>query len=189
MNVYQHVMVVMSIIVSISLTHLLSGVARLVQHPGSKSVYWVHLVWVLFVFLYLIHFWWWEIRLEKILIWTFPLYLFVVFYAFLLYLLCALLFPEDLKEYDGYKEYFYSRRKWFFGLLAVTRVTDLFDTIIKGRKYLEMLGFEYEAHLVVYIAASLIAIKTRNRHFHAAFAIVALLYEVSYILREFFTIR
>ena len=44
-------------------------------------MYWVHLLWSLFVFLYLIHFWWWEYRLQVIPQWTFPLYFFISMYA------------------------------------------------------------------------------------------------------------
>ena len=43
MELYQHVRVVLSILVAFSLTHLLKGVARLIQHPGRERIYWVHL--------------------------------------------------------------------------------------------------------------------------------------------------
>jgi hypothetical protein len=46
MELYLHIRVVVSILVGFSLTHLLRGVARIVQHPGREKVYWVHLVWV-----------------------------------------------------------------------------------------------------------------------------------------------
>ena len=63
-------------------------------------------------------FWWWfEYQLSTTAAWTFTLYMFVLGYAFLIYLWCALLFPRDLAGYDGFEDYFYSRRKWFFGLL------------------------------------------------------------------------
>jgi hypothetical protein len=74
MPVYFHIRIIMSILIGMALTQLLRGVARLVQHPGRDRPYWVHLVWVLFMFLFLIHFWWWEYRLDKIT-WTFPTYL------------------------------------------------------------------------------------------------------------------
>jgi hypothetical protein len=186
MDVYQHVRIVMSILVGLSVTHLLRGAAGLVEHPRRTRVYWVHLVWVLFIFLYLVHFWWWEFRLTKIPTWTFPLYFFVIFYGVLLYLLCALLFPEDLTDYDGFKSYFYSRRRWFFGVLAAMFVIDIWDTIVKGRTYVHMLGFEYDVRTFAFIACSLIAIKTKNEYFHAAFALIGTLYEVSFIIRLYY---
>ena len=64
MDMYLHVRVLFSIILGLGISRLLSGVARIVQHPKEYKVYWVHLVWALFLFLYLIHFWWWEYRLQ-----------------------------------------------------------------------------------------------------------------------------
>ena len=65
MDMYLHVRVLFSIILGLGISRLLSGVARIVQHPKEYKVYWVHLLWALFLFLYLIHFWWWEYRLAR----------------------------------------------------------------------------------------------------------------------------
>jgi cell division protein FtsW (lipid II flippase) len=77
MDMYLHVRVLFSMILGLRVSHLLSGVASIVQHPKAHKLYWVHLLWALFVFLYLIHFWWWEYRLSAIQQWRFPLYFFV----------------------------------------------------------------------------------------------------------------
>jgi hypothetical protein len=77
---------------------LLTGVAAIVQHPGREKVYWVHLLWVAAVFLRAIFWWWFEFRLSQTPQWTFTLYVFVLLYAFLIYLWCALLFPRDLGD-------------------------------------------------------------------------------------------
>jgi len=106
---------------------------------------------------------------------TFPLYVFVAVYGAVVYFLCALLSPNDLSHYEGYKEYFFSRRKWFFGAMAVMFVADLSD--------------DYIFHLVgLFILLSLFAIKLRNGRFHAAFALFALLSEIFFYLRQFFTL-
>ena len=42
-------------------------------------------------------------------------YVFVVGYAMFLYLLSVILFPDDLGEYSGFRDYFYARRRWFLG--------------------------------------------------------------------------
>lgn len=94
MDMYLHVRVLFSIILGLGISRLLSGVARIVQHPKEYKVYRVHLLWALFLFLYLIHFWWWEYRLQGVQQWTFPLYLFIALYAVLLFLLCVLFFPK-----------------------------------------------------------------------------------------------
>ena len=58
----------------------------------------------------LIHFWWWEFALSRLLTWHFGAFAFVVGYSALLYLACSILFPDDIAEYAGFKEYFLSRR-------------------------------------------------------------------------------
>ena len=98
MEMFNYVMVLASVIIGLGITHLLMGVAGIVQHPGRDKVYWVHLVWVGATFLRAIFWWWFEFRLSKITEWTFTLYVFVLAYAVILYLWCALLFPRDLVE-------------------------------------------------------------------------------------------
>ena len=118
-QVYLHVRVLLGMIVGLGLTHLLRQAARIIEHPGDKRVYAVHLVWVFSVFVFLLHFWWWEFRLSAIGAWTFNLYLFVALYALLLYLLCVFVLPDSLHDYADYRDYFYTRRRWFFGTLAM----------------------------------------------------------------------
>ncbi|MGA7312745.1 MAG: hypothetical protein WBX22_02130 [Silvibacterium sp.] len=188
MDLYLHVKVLFGMIVGLSVAHLLKGVAGLVQHPKRFRVYWVHLVWVLFLFLYLIHFWWWEFNLVRVREWTFPLYFFVALYAVLLYLLCTLFFPEQIGEYDGFKGYYYSRRQWIFALMAALFVADIVDTLLKGRTYFHQLGFAYDIRTAVFLFLSLLAVWIKRPWFHAAFASFALLYEIAFILEMYRTI-
>jgi hypothetical protein len=80
----------------------------------------------------LVHFWWWEYRLTGLQHWTFEVYLFLITYSTLLFLLCTLLFPDQIADYSGYEEFFISRRMWFFGIFAATILFDVADTLIKG---------------------------------------------------------
>lgn len=77
-TLYLHVRVLLGMIVGLGLTHLLWHFARIVEQPKRHRVYWIHLIWVLSMFVYLLHFWWWEFRLATIPGWTFNLYIFVV---------------------------------------------------------------------------------------------------------------
>jgi len=184
-SVFLHVRVLLGMIVGLGLTHLLRHFARIVEHPRGARVYWVHLLWVLSVFLFLLHFWWWEFRLSATTEWTFNLYLFVAMYALLLYLLCVFILPESLNDYADYRDYFYSRRQWFFGTLAIVYAVDLADTWAKGAAYFEGFGPEYPIRNVVHIAACLVAMATRKPWYHATFVIAALLYQLSWIARQF----
>ena len=184
MDLFLHVRVVLGILVGFSLARLVGTAPQLAQQE-RKRVYWVHLVWCLFMFLYVIGFWWWEFQLATLPRWTFPLYVFLTVYGVLVYFLCALLSPSDLSQYEGYKEYFFSRRKWFFGAMAVMFVADLYDTYLKGLEHFHALGLTYQLRTGLILLLSLLAIKVRNERFHSAFAVFALAFEIFFYLRQF----
>src|SRR5882724_3033688 len=136
MDAFGHIKSVIAIILGLSIAKLLQGAVKFIQHPGRNRPYWVHLLWALYIFILLVHFWWWEYGLRALSQWLFQEYLFIIVFITLYFVLCALLFPDDLGDYDGsYAEYFYSRRKWFFGVLAASFVADIVDTAMKGKQY------------------------------------------------------
>src|SRR6202453_4730117 len=186
-DLYQHVRVVISIIVGLCITTLLNGFARFVQHPRRAKVSILHLGWAASLLLWVIHFWWWEFRLALVPQWTFAIYFFIILYAILFYSLCTFLFPSDLQDYSGYEEYFISRRKWFFGFLAATQVADIIDTNLKGTVYLHSLGIEYPIRIAVSLIVCAVAMFTSNRRIQLGLLAVSLLYQVSFILRLYST--
>src|SRR5476651_310476 len=95
------------------------------------------------MFLLLLYFWWWEFNLHDIKHWLFLEYFFVIFYIVIYYSVCALLYPEDLNDYKDYNDYFYSRRKWIFGILGASYLVDMVDTFIKGQAYYSHYTLEY----------------------------------------------
>jgi hypothetical protein len=189
MSTFEYVAVLTSIIIGLGITHLLRGVARIIQHPGATPVYWVHLCWVGYVFLNLIFWWWWEFNLGQIDVWTFPLYLFVVLYAVLMFLSASILFPDSLDGYDGFEDYYYSKRVWIFGLLAVVGLMDVADSLAKGVDHWLALGIEYQVARTIQPILFVVAMFTRRPRFHAAVAIGMLGYQASWALRQYWTLN
>jgi hypothetical protein len=186
-DLYLHIRVVISIIVGLCITTLLSGFARFVQHPKRAKVSLLHMGWAASLLLSIIDFWWWEFRLGMIQRWTFPIYFFVIVYAILFYLLCTFLFPSDLLDYSGYEDYFLSRRRWFFGFLALTFIADIADTALKGTTYLHSFGVEYPIRIIANLTICGIGMYTRNRRIQLAILAISFVYNVSYILRLYAT--
>lgn len=182
-EVYLYIRTVMAMVIGLSLARLLTGLAAIVQTPGKHRVYWIQLGWALSMFLFIIHFWWWEYRLHALAVISFGVYLFLISFCCLFFFLCVLLFPTSVEEYGGYEEYFISRRRWFFGLLAATYAVDLLDTVLKGEAYFQSLGLEYPLRNAVYIALCIAAAVTANRRFHAAFVVLGLIYQLTWIFR------
>lgn len=181
---FNYVMVLVSIVIGLAITHLLQGVARIVQHPGREKTYWIHLVWVGATFLGAIFWWWWQFRLAT-QVWTFQLYGFVVAYAVLIFVRSAMLFPADLEGYDGYKDYYYSRRAWLFGLAVLQVVVDLVDTLLKGVAHFLSLGPIYMAASAAMLAGFTIAAFTRNELYHAVVALIFLAFQLFIALAYF----
>jgi hypothetical protein len=184
LSAFVHVRMIIGIIVALSIGRLLSGLAVFVQHPGRNNFDAVHFIWTLFTFMSVIQLWWWEFHLSNVT-WTFPVFCFVVFYASTMYFLCTLLFPDTLYEYDGFRNYFMSRRKWFFGILIAFVILDIVDTAIKGTAYLHSFGAEYWLRAGVFVLVCLTATRVESRRFHLAFAVIALLYELSWVVRRY----
>ncbi len=174
---FTYVRTVVSIIVGLSISRLLTGLARFVQHPRQQKIFPAHIAWVFFMLIYVIHFWWWEFRLENVR-WTFAIYCFVALYASVLFFSCTLLFPDTIGEYDGFSDYFISRRAWFFGLLIAILILDIVDSSIKGSYYLASLGIAYWLRIFLYMLASIFAIIVSERRFHFGLSVIALIGEI-----------
>ncbi|MGA0533190.1 hypothetical protein [Hansschlegelia sp. KR7-227] len=184
-DAFVHVRMINGVVVGLGVGRLLTGLARFVQHPSGKAIYPVHLAWAGFTLLLIVHFWWFEFRLSLEPQWLFQTYLFVIFYACLLFLATTLLFPDKMDDYAGYRDYFMSRRRWFFGLLALIFLVDLVDTGLKGGAYFASFGLEYPIRNLAYAAAFVAAAIVEDARFHAGLVAVALVYEIVWIFRLF----
>lgn len=180
-----HVRIIIGIVTGLSVTRLLTGLARFVQHPSRDRIYLVHLGWALFLLLAIVHFWWFEFGLQRIEIWTFEIYLFIICYAALFFFVCALLFPDRMDEYSGFAEYFHSRQKWFYGLLGALFLADLLDTAIKGAEHFSAFGIGYPIRQGVLFVLAIAAMFIADRRYHGAFVVVGLVAEVYWILSQF----
>lgn len=185
-QLFIHLRIPMGTVVGLGMARLLLGFAGFIQHPGRAKLYPVHLMWGASLFLMLVHFWWWEFALIHKTDWSYIEFIFLIAYCTALFLLSVLLFPDDVKEYGGYEEFFIARRAWFFGLLALTIVFDVFDSSLKGPDYLANFDLEYTVQVPLGIAFCAIAILTRNRYYHYAIALAQLLYQLSWIVRLFY---
>lgn len=185
MNEFVHIKSVIGIVLGLSLTHLIKGSVVYIQHPDRRKFSTLHFLWVFYVFLLIIHFWWWEINLKLITHWTFGDYAFIISYILLYYLLCAILYPDDIKDYLDYEDYFLSRKVWFFSILALCYLADIIDTYIKGSDYLLGSQPEYYPRIFIHVAFCGVAVAVKNNLFQKILVIAMILYEISFILRYF----
>lgn len=187
MTFFEYVAVLVSIIVALGIAQLLSGVARMIEKPEGQRVYWVHLIWAAWLFLYLIFFWWFEFQLNTVGEWTFYAYAVLVGYATVLFLMSAILFPSRGHEGIDFEERFFARRGWFFGLFIACLVINVPDTLLKGTEHLGELGAGFWAYSASSLLFCLVGLLTTNRRAHAAIAGLSLIFQVGFIGQMFFT--
>ncbi|NYT85622.1 hypothetical protein [Pollutimonas harenae] len=180
-----HIRIMLGVIMGLSLTRLLSGLARFVQHPGREPIYLVHLGWIIFLLSAVIHFWWFQFYLHNVSRWSFGLYLFLLCYSALYYFTCTLLCPDNTQEYVSFADYFHSRQKWFYGLLALLFAVDVVDTLWKGIDHFHELGTLYLVRQSMVIVLALLAMFIKHRAFHYAFVALILIVQVYWIVQYY----
>ncbi len=186
MDQFSHIRTVFSINIGLSVAHLLKGVAKIIEDPKKNPLYPTHLLWVLFTFLLVVDFWWWEFKLISVDSWNFAIYGYIILYVIIYYLICALLFPEKMKEGMSYETYYYSRNGWIFSLMALLFLMDIGDTLIKGAGYYKSLGPEYTIRIVSHVLLCLTAAATKNKKYHTFLVILFLIYNIIWIFRKYF---
>lgn len=180
---FVHVRIIIGMVLGISISRLIAGVSEFIQHPKAKRIYPIHMGWVLYLFLTIIHFWWYEFSLVKVQVWSFPLYFFLILYTCVFAIMASLLFPSSLQEYRGFEDYFQTRRRSFYGIFVLIQIMDLIDTAIKGEAYFLSLGLEYPLQQTVFIVMGLIAMVVPSQRYQAALVVLTLLYKGLWIFR------
>jgi hypothetical protein len=181
MNTFAYLSVLTSIILALGITRVLTGIGRLLQFRGHVQLYWVHLLWSLNVFLYLVLNWWILFRWAAQGQWNFFLFLFVLLSPTVAYLLSELLFPIPLEDGVDFKQHFYLNHRWFFVLAALLPLIDAVDTLLKGREHFAAQGPFYVLTILLLFGLNVTAAWTKRERFHEAFSIFFLIYLLIFI--------
>ena len=189
MDTFNHIKTVFSIILGLGIGALLNGSVRFIQHPGRNKAFTPHLILVAYLFLLIVHFWWWEFRLKNVEVWTFTQYIFTISYIVLFFINCQMLYPADINDYkNDYKNYFFSRKKWILSFFILMFILDLVDTLYKGEDYLHSLMPLYGVRFVSHVLLILILMfsKTQNRWIYTGVFSFFILFELFFIYTRYY---
>jgi hypothetical protein len=181
MNPFEFIALLTSIVLALGITRTLTGVGRMLYERKRIRLYWVHIVWVVNVFVWLLLNWWILFRWNTQPTWTFFLFVFVLLSPILAFLLSVILIPEPFEEDADLKAHFYANQRWFFALAALLPPLDLADTLLKGWDHFLAQGVQYPLTIGLLFVLMLVAIRTRNERYHAAFSIFFLVYLLIFI--------
>src|SRR5256885_14119043 len=121
---YQHLVVVMSIVLGLSVTQLLKGLAQLYRTRNRVRTYWLHTAWVVFLVVFSLLLWglFWSYRsIEE---WSFVRFILYLSPMIVFYFLTSIVIPDPSDPVTDYKAYYFSSRVNFFGTFALQVVLD-----------------------------------------------------------------
>ena len=129
MSLFGFVLVMVSLVLGLGVTHVLQGISLVVRHRRTMPVDWVPLIWAATLFLLVASNWWaiWDFRHVH---WTFPTFFFVMVEPAVLYLAMTLLLPVDAAEQN--LESFEAVRLPFMSLLILFQIMTSWDGWLLG---------------------------------------------------------
>jgi len=177
MDLFEFLMVLVSIIVGLGVTELLTGVARLLRARGTTRYYWVHGALTASIFVALLQQWWETWGLRGAPEWSFAALLLMLVGPICLFLIAHLLFPEVTQAADVEAYYFGPMRPvWVLAVVAIVGST-CFRPIVFGEALIAFHNATSLLGLVVFI----VLLFSSRRMTHAIIVplvLVSLLYDV-----------
>src|SRR5262249_37174575 len=158
---------------ALGMTRVLAGVGEMLQARQQRGIYWVHVIWIVNLFIYLVVAWWIFYRWRNQEKWTFFLFVFVLISPTILFLASMLLFPREgsIDDSVDYKTHYYANHRAFFAIFSMFTVVDIADTLLKGLPHFLELGAPYIISNVLYFAGMVTAAVTRNERYHKFYAL------------------
>jgi hypothetical protein len=135
---YQHVVVVMSIVVGLSVTQVLKGVAQLYRNRSRVRTYWLHSAWTALIVVFIFLLWWTFWNYRGIADWNFLRFVMYLSPAVVFYFLIAIAIPDPAEAVDDMRKYYFSNRRGFFGTFALYgAVAAITAIIVRGLPLLD----------------------------------------------------
>lgn len=184
MDEFEYVMVLVSIIMGLGITHILFGLGGLIDRLSGPDrdlrLSLAHATWLGFLFAWMVMFWWWEFRFSQLPVaWTMGLYLFLIGYSIALFLLAVVLVPRSWDRVTTLDDFFLQRRAWFYSLLLVITGLDVIDTCLKGGwEYTLSLGPWAWAFWLATVPVAVVGFRSANIRHHAVMGSVFLVWQI-----------
>ena len=162
---YQHVVVVMSILVGLSVTQLLKGVAQLYRTRSRVRTYWLYWAWIALLAAFSFLLWWTFWNYRGIADWNFLRFVTYLSPAVVFYFLVAIAIPDPSEAVDDLRKYYFSNRTGFFGAFALYgAVAGITALVVRGLPLLDPSNLFRLAMVVLLI----IAMRSASERVHAA---------------------
>ena len=178
MTPFEHLAVLISIVLGLGLAQLLTSVHRLVQARRRVTFHWLPLLWAGLLFVTQIEWWWASFEMRRDTVWNFFYFLFVLLSPVSLYLAAAFALPEiepDATQRYDLRAYYYDNRSWFFGVLAANPALDALRRASQGGSWRD---FGAWSNVVAAVLLVSLAVSRRPAHHAVVTLFVAALFGV-----------
>jgi hypothetical protein len=162
MNLFEFLMILLSLIVGLGLAEILAGIARLLKRGGSRETSWTHGVATAAVFVALLQTFWESWGLRTIEVWSFPAMLLMLGSPICLYLMAHILFPEQ-DEHASLDQYYFERARLIWPLAGLTVIV---GTLFRPVAFGDPLWQVDHASGIPILVICVILTLTRNRIAH-----------------------
>jgi hypothetical protein len=119
MNLFEFLMILLSLIVGLGLAEILSGIARSLKSEGVRGFSWAHSATTLGVLIALLQAFWESWSLASIETWSFPAMLLMLGAPTFLFLIAHVLFP-DRESTLSLDDYYFERARLIWALASLS---------------------------------------------------------------------
>ena len=179
MDAFSYLSVLLSIIIGLGVTQLLTATGRLIRHRDRVRIDWLPILWALMMLVVFVQAWWSMFGLRNVREWTFTSFLLVLAQTCTLYMMAAVVLPEQVEgDHVDLPEHYDRQHRWFFGFFIATLVISITkDLVINGSWPSGMnLGFH-----IVMGAICISAIAIRSRRYQEVVGVSGALFMAAYI--------
>jgi hypothetical protein len=176
---YQHVVVVMSIVLGLAVTQLLKGVAQLYRMRNRVRPYWLHGAWVGLLVVFSLLLWWTFWNYRDIQDWTFFRFVLYLSPVIIFYFLTSIAIPDPSEAVADLKEYYFSNRGGFFGTFAIQAVfAGLTAVVVRGLPLLDASNLFRLAMVILMI----VGIRSASERVHAVLVTLGAMLMLAFIV-------
>src|SRR5437762_9502684 len=164
MDAFSYLSVLLSIIIGLGLTQLLTAAGRLIRHRDRVRVDWLPLLWAGVLLVVFVQVWWSMFGLRLYREWTFLAFMMVLAQTATLYLMAAVVLPEQVEDAGvDLRAYYERQHRWFFGFFLATLVISIAKDLIINRQLPDGANLAFHGLMAT---ACLAAFLTRRRRVH-----------------------
>jgi hypothetical protein len=167
MSEFEFLIVFISVVIGLGVTHILHGVGRIIHNRGRIEVDTLHAVWTANVLLILVLNWWVSFSWRDFTEWSFDIYLILIAWSISLYMLAVVLYPPDIRGDESYAELFQRNRQWLFVMFILMIGLDIAQTALRD----DLLNPPiYLPFVLQYALLSAIGMRVDGRRYQSIFA-------------------